>query len=286
MKWIRRRKNSRKIKAGAAAFLLCTGCLCFSALADGPYSNVWLDVVEIPSEARISVTVPLSYGFVVVGSVKGGNTGAVSEEKGNLMLSNVKVVVATPSDALPWEEAGELEFSIETIVESAIPAKNYSTDVREEYMGKDNPPREGLPVSLEPYILAVESGTIPGFGTFQHHWKPLTTEPQAIEEDFKRYRMELDGHPFSIEREMMIDGKKERVIGLDGVIELAAPPDVLTNGHTAAGTAIEPSDTYIPVDIKVGGVQNQYKQIEASLKVGEIRWNIIPGELSEKQIED
>ena len=286
MKWIRRKKNSRKIKAGAAAFLLCTGCLCFSALADSPYSNVWLDVVEIPSEARISVTVPLSYGFVVVGSVKDGNTGAVSVENENLMLSNVKVVVATPSDALPGEEEGELEFSIETITESAIPAKNYSTDVREEYMGDDNPPREGLPVSLEPYILAVESGTIPGLGTFQHHWKPLATEPEAVEADFKRFRMELDGHPFSIEREMIIDGKKERVIGMDGAIELAAPPDVLTNGHTAAGTAIEPSDTYIPVDIKVGGVQNQYKQIEASLKVGEIRWNIIPGELSEKQIED
>ncbi len=64
-------------------------------------------------------------------------------------------------------------------------------------------------------------------------------------------------------------------------IALNAPEDVMTNGYTAAGTANVPSETYINVGVKIGGMQSEYKQTEESLKVGAIFWQVIPGELSE-----
>ena len=272
--------QKRIIKAGAGAFLLSTGFLCFSTFAEGPSSNVWLDVVKTPTEARISVTVPLCYGFAVLGSVESGDIGAVSVEDGNLMLSNVKVVVSSPSGALPGS-AGDSEFSIQTIEDSAMPIRNYSTDVRIEAIEPKEPKREGLPVGLSPYMLAVSEVEIPGIGMLRHHWKPSVTEPEAIEADFKKFRMELDDHSFSLNDTVVIDGDSQDIIRLDGLIELAAPPDVLTNGYTVAGTAHIPSDTYHLVNVKVGGIQNQYRQVEESLKVGEIIWEIIPGVLPE-----
>ena len=37
-----------------------------------------------------------------------------------------------------------------------------------------------------------------------------------------------------------------------------------------------PSETEIAYDVQVGGTQNQYKQVEQSVKVGEIIWEITP----------
>ena len=281
MEYMGKWNYKRKIKAGAGAFLLSTGILCFSAFAEGPSSNVWLDVVKAPTEMRISVTVPLCYGFAVLGSVESGDTGAVSVEDGNLILSNVKVVVSEPSGPLPGAP-GDSTFSIETIADSAVPIRNYSTDAGEESAEGEEPKREGLPVSLSPYMLAVPEVRLPGIGVVRHHWKPSVTEPEAIEADFKKFRMELDGYPFSLEdTTITTKGDILDIIRLDGLIELAAPPDVLTNGYTVAGTAHIPSNTYLSVNVKVGGIQNQYKQVEESLKVGEIVWEIIPGVLPE-----
>lgn len=278
MKFMTEWNYKRKIKAGAGVFLLSTGFLCFSAFADGPSSNVWLDVVRTPTEARISVTVPLCYGFAVIGSVDSGDIKPVSVENGNLMLSNVKVVVSSPSDALPGA-SGESEFSIETIAAPAVPIENYSTDVRDESQEQEELKREGLPVSLSPYMLAIPEGEIPIIGKIQHHWKPSASEPGDIKEDFKKFRMELDDKPFSVEEKLTVEGDILDIIRLNGLIELAAPPDVLTNGYTVAGTAHIPSKTYPRITIKVGGIQNQYRQVEESLKVGKIVWEIIPGVL-------
>ena len=275
--------HKRKIRAGAGVFLLSTGFLCFSAFADGPSSNVWLDVVRVPTEARISVTVPLCYGFAEAGREESGDTKGISVDDGNLMLSNVKVVVSSPSDALPGTP-GDTRFSIETIAAAAVPIENYSTDVREESQKPEKPEelkREGLPVSLAPYMLAVPEGEIPGIGIIQHHWKPSAEVPEAIEADFKKFRMELDDQPFSVEEKLRVEGDILDIIRLDGRIDLAAPPDVLTNGYTVAGTAHIPSKTYPGITIKVGGIQNQYRQVEQSLKVGKIVWEIIPGVLPE-----
>ena len=270
--------RNNKIKLTAIG-LVCTGCLCFSALAsEGPTSNVWISVTQVPSEARVSVTVPLAYGFVVKGSVDPGDTVPVKVEDGNLYVPNVKVHVSVPSGG-----SGPAEYGLQTISESAIPIRNYSTDVREEHLEDENPPREGLPVEVKPFIAGFDED-----GGTAHYWKAVGYDPTWNGTDpttnFKEYQMQIDGVAFSEPGQVTIsyeDASTEvkDVFWYNGKIALDAPEDVLTNGYTAAGTANIPSETYIDVNVKVGGKQNEYNQVEESLKVGAIFWQVIPGEL-------
>lgn len=274
MNLIRRWKKS-KVRLTVTGFI-CIYSLCFSTLAsEGPASNVWLSVVQTQSEARISITVPLAYGFVVRGSVDSDDRYPVSMENGNLIVPNVKVHVSVPSGA-----GTSAEYELQTISEHAIPIRNYSTDVREEHLADENPPREGLPVELKPFIA--------GYGEKLHHWKAVESDPTWEEgfpkTNFKEYQMLIDDIPFSEPGKMTIsyeDGSTELedVFWYEDTIALQAPEDVPSHGHTAAGTAQIPSETYVTVGVKVGGMQCEYKQVEESLKVGAIFWQVIPGAL-------
>lgn len=254
----------------AACAVFASG-LCFSAFAGsannmGPTTNVWIDVVELSSEARISVTVPFSYGFAVLGTTETDTAvanEAISVANGNLYLPNVRVNVSTPSSA----GTAEYQLNYGTIV----PVKNYSTDVREENIDQTDPVREGLPVELRPYI--VDSGET------GHFWKISSVQPTSNGEDFKKYRMVLDGKPFSVESKRNIDGTLTPVVEISDNIALPAPPDVPINGHTAGGAASIPSETYVPVDVEIGGRRGQYHQVEQSVNVAQIYWEVIPGEL-------
>ncbi len=277
-----RRWKKYKVRL-AAVLLICMGSLRFSALAsEGPASNVWLSVTQIPSEARVAVTVPLAYGFVVRGSVDSNDTNPVSVEDGNLIVPNVKVHVSVPSDSGSGTKA---EFELQTITEHAIPIRNYSTDVREEHMEEENPPREGLPVVLKPFIAGYDSDE-----GKTHYWKVVEDDPTwdriSSPTRFKEYQMLMDHVAFSDPGEVTIsyeDGNTalKSVLWYDSTIALNAPEDVQTHGYTAAGTALIPSEKYVTVDVKVGGRQDEYSQVEESLKVGAVFWQVIPGELPE-----
>ncbi len=257
----------------AFTFLLCTGILSFSAFAGnheakGPSSNVWIDVVEVSSDSRLSVTVPIGYGFVVSGTTEASGaetTEAISVNNGNLFLPNVRVKITTTSGS--GTAAYEMEYSA-----PVMPIENYSTDVRDENMDQNDPPREGLPVELHPYIMKSTDTT-------SHYWKITSTPPTSADGDFKFYRMILDGKPFSVDTNKDVEGTSTAVVQLSDTIALDAPPDVPSNGHTAAGTALIPSKTPVPVDVEVGGRRGQYTQVEASVNVAQICWEIIPGTL-------
>ncbi len=272
-------KNKRKRKnrhTGALMLAFCVaGGLCFSAFAAqddnktannewGPSTNVWLDVIHTPVEARISVTVPLSYGFAVVGSTNENAAGGISEDLGNLLLSNVRVTVSSSSNAMPGVD-DDLEYSIEVLSKAVLKIRNYSTDVRDENLDTEHLKREGLEVRVEPYMVADHNRP--------HYWQLSAGEPTADSADFKKFRMELDGVPFSLEDDNMF------YLTDKTAFELEAPMDVAANGYTAAGTANIPSEREVSVSLKVGGRQNQYREIEESMKAGEIRWRIIPGEI-------
>lgn len=227
---------------GMAVVLICTGVLCISAFAEGasgPTSNVWLDVIPVPTAARISVTVPLSYGFTVIGSAE--------------------------------------ESAVIPISQSSVPIRNYSTDVRDEYAEEEFLPREGLPVEVRPYMTWDDR-----YSALVHHWEPSLTDPTwdgvSAEKDakvnFKKFQMLLNDLPFSKQGQQNVIWLKD-----ESAIALDAPPNVLDYGCTPAGTARIPSEQYISVQVRVGGMQNQYKQAEQSLKVGTIYWDVIPGEL-------
>jgi len=263
--------------------LICMGCLCFSALAgEGPASNVWLSVTQIPSEARVSVTVPLAYGFVVRGSVDSSDAYPVSIENGNLLVPNVKVNVSVPSGSGAGITA---EFELQTFSEHTIPILNYSTDVRKEYLEEEHPPREGLPVELKPFIAGYDSDE-----GKTHYWKAVGYDPTwdgvSSQTNFKEYQMLIDNVAFSDPGEVTIsyeDGNTalKNVFWYADKIVLNAPEDVQTHGYTAAGTANVPSETYVTVEVKAGGMQSEYKQVEESLKAGAVFWQVIPGELPE-----
>lgn len=275
-----KRWKKNKVRLTAIGFI-CVVSLCFSALADeGPASNVWLSVIQLPSETRISVTVPLAYGFVVRGSVEDSDTFPVSVEHGNLILPNAKVHVSVPSG--PGTKA---EYELQTISEQAILIRNYSTDVRKEHIEEENPPREGLPVELKPFIVGIEKDS-----EKTHHWKVVGNDPTwhegATPTHFKEYQMLMNNIPFSEPGKVTIIDEDEKteskdVLWYKETITLKAPEDVQTLGYTAAGTALIPSETYVTAGVNVGGSQNEYKQVEESLKVGAIFWQVIPGELPE-----
>jgi len=250
-----RQWKTKDMMKGMAAVLICTGVLCISAFAEGasgPTSNVWLDVIPVPTAARISVTVPLSYGFAVIGSAEESAGIPVSTINGNILLPK-------------------------TVSQSSVPIRNYSTDVRDEYAEEAFLPREGLPVEVRPYMTWDDR-----YSARVHHWEPSLTDPTwdgvSAEKDakvnFKKFQMLLNDLPFSKKGQQNVIWLKD-----ESAIALDAPPNVLDYGCTPAGTAQIPSEQYISVQVRVGGMQNQYKQAEQSLKVGTIYWDVIPGEL-------
>ena len=74
---------------------------------------------------------------------------------------------------------------------------------------------------------------------------------------------------------MMVNGAYKDVYRLNGKLRLSAP-DVATYGLTEGGTAKVAADTEFTMDVQVGGIQSQYRQVEESVKVGEIIWEITP----------
>lgn len=279
------KKKTYQKMMGAAAVFLCSGCLAISAMADnpkasapyeeGPVSNLWMSVVELPSQARVSVTVPVSYGFAVVGSVDSSANGAVKSSDGTVLLSNVRVQVTKPSSGNGLADG---EYTITTVGLPQVPLRNYSTDERGEAADGSNPVREGIPVEIKPYVTETPE-TLIGSVVKLHHWKPIETDPTGDTALFKRYRMGLDGKWFDTPGKITAGNKVLDAYFLGGKLSLEAPPDVPVNGWNAGGTAKVPYVGYFDVDVQVGGVQNQYNQVEQSVKVGQIGWEIIPGKL-------
>lgn len=261
-------KNRKNIMAATVVFL-CTGSLWSSAFADGPSTNVWLDVIQTPTQARISVTVPLAYGFAVVGSVNPADSGPVSVDQGNLLQANVRAEVITPSGG-----TGDVEYEVKVEGQAALTIKNYSTDMRD---GEENGVREGLPIEIEPYLVPVSENA----SGAKHHWKSSATLPTDAETDFKKFRMSLNGQAFAVPGTLGSGSSQQDILWLENKIDLEGPPDVPANGYTAAGTANIPYTLYLPVSIAVGGKQNQYYQVEESSKVSKIYWKVTPGILPE-----
>lgn len=266
----------RQAKVGIAVFFMCAGIWCFSVFAGGPSTNVWIDVIEVETETRISVTVPASYGFVVKGSTAAADDNPVSVADGNLLLSNVRVTVTSPSAV--WQgagsQAGDSVYQLETVGQgAAVPVRNYSTVVNSGNTEQGDLIRVGLPVSVRPYLIEEADSK---------YWQASGTVPTTNTTDFKKYQMILGDLPLSEAALLKIGDETVGAFRTVSGFDLAAPPEVQVYGYTAAGTAIVPSETYLSVDVKVGGVQNQYKQVETSAKVGTICWEIIPGSVSDQ----
>lgn len=232
----------------------------------GASTDVWLDVVKPPTQDRLSISVPMAVGFAVVGSTEPGAQTPISAENGTLLLPNVwiKKVKTEEGEKYVTRYTGSGNLSL----------KNYSTTVPE---GQDESARTGLAVEVGAYIEAEPQTALPPGENA--NWTMTGEKPGTEESDYKKYRLSIDGHPFS-ESEDNGEGKagetKETagVFWMDGTISLDAPQNVEENGWTSAGTAVEPSEKPIEVGVEVGGVQGNYTNPEASVKVGTIHWTV------------
>lgn len=251
------RINSLKGKLVGAVSVLCAGLFTTAALASGPATDVYLDAATPPSQAHISVTVPLNCGFAVVGDVDPSNATPVSSQNGNLLLSNVRVEVLDPSSQ-------QSDYEVQVTGSNQLLLRNYSTDVVEEGADTEEAKRYGLPVKINAYM------EIPKNLAASYYWQPVATAPGTAQEDFKKYQMLLDGNAFDLAD---ADGGK---IHMTQQISLEAPPDVEGNGYTTGGSANVPSEKYLEVDARIGATAGQYRQVEQSVKVGKIVWVIEP----------
>lgn len=269
----RREKRTKRAILGAAAFLGAVslwGPVGAWAQEGEPFSNVWLEVIDRPSQDRISVTVPMACGFVVVGSEDETNAEPISAGEGTLLLPNLRVEDADGNPTL--EDTGNLMI------------KNYSTTVAEDVTSGPEAVRTGLPVRLAAY-MEEEPGAA-GSST----WMLSQVSPASDDAGKRRYRLSLYGAAFAAEDAPEGFGGGEADGGqtpgedggngdgarfwMDGIISLEAPPDVETNGCTAGGTANLPWEQEVALGAEVGGTRGDYSQVENSVKVGRIHWRI------------
>lgn len=223
--------------------------------AAGPSSDGWLTVVkaDVPVTDRISVTVPIAYGFVVVGAADPQDQTPVSYEKGTLLLPNIRINQAAAGD----------EYTMEFMGDGKMAVKNYSTitaeNLEDQEQGEDSP-RQGLAVKLKASVVQEKDSK----------WTMTDSELTTDGKDARKFRISLNKEfPTRVP-------EKEGIFEYHGSISLDAPPNVETNGWTAAGTAIIPSEQELSVGVEVGGPCGMYRETEKSVKVGKIHWNVEP----------
>ncbi|MDR1764610.1 MAG: hypothetical protein LBR77_00645 [Lachnospiraceae bacterium] len=235
----------------------------------GPITDVWLDVIKENQFARISVMVPVAYGFAVNGSLNTTDTVTISVSNSTLITSNIRITVDDHSSP-------NSSYTISVGADSNIAVYNYSTDVPPSEQANADPNRVGLALNMGAKMIRpvdpLSSLSLSGIDVGWWQFTELAPTPTAA--DFKKFRLSIDGHAF----DQLISGTSGTpdVVGMNGTLALPAPPNLALNGWTADGIAIVPSITTFPVGVEVGGLNGQYHQVEESMKVGQIVWNVTP----------
>lgn len=255
-----RRKNTAKKVLGT----LTAAALCMSMTipAMAATTNSGGEVVTVPggtdvyagvvvddetnADARIRVTVPTVFAFVVNGTTAAGaNAGDVlSSTDGTILLPNVKVNVLDPAST-----NSNYEIAVEQ--DSTMTFTNYST--KEKTGGG----REGISVNL--------TGSIENKGSDKdrNYWKH-----SANAQGFKEFTLSLESQKFN------------KAAGAN-TFEMANPvvldaPDVSDAANVDITTKLAKTGAAkdLAFDVQVGGKRGQYHQIEQSAKVGTIVWTV------------
>lgn len=256
-------------------------------------TEVYAGVILTDDDARIKVTVPTLFAFVVNGTVESSkSTEAISVAGGSLLLPNVLVEVDQESSKLPDsvdgngkpDEGGK--YSIQVRDDAVFQFENFSTRLGEEKTVADNggkyTPREGLKVFIR--------GSIKNEGTPEerNYWTHVaSSETTKDKKNFKNYNLEVNGITFD---GYTTDGSNR--MEMKNSIALAAP-DLVVTERWQTGDSSKPAawaeyanmdeDTKLanvgtvePVtfNVSVGGERGQYKQVEESAKVGTIVWTV------------
>ena len=254
-----RRKNTAKKVLGT----LTAAALCMSMTipAMAATTNSGGDVVTVPggtdvyagivvddetnADARIRVTVPTVFAFVVNGTLDNNKKdNLLSSTDGTILLPNVKVNVLDPT-------SNNSDYEIAVEQDSTMTFTNYST--KEKTGGG----REGIPVNL--------TGSIENKGSDKdrNYWKH-----SANAQGFKEFTLSLESQKFN-------KSAGANTFEMANAVVLDAP-DVsdVANVDTTTKLAKTGAAKDLAFDVQVGGKRGDYKQIEQSAKVGTIVWTV------------
>lgn len=256
-------------KRAAALIILVSVLFNMTTLADSPSGTVWLHVTDTDPDVRVSVTVPMNFGFVVRGSQTSSQV-EISVDAGTLLLPNFTVDVTDPT-------INNGNYSLQVTSGPQMAIKNYSTHMDLDLTtnpSQDPTVRVAMPVTLDAYIenAGYDAQADTDDPAARGYWEAVSVTPQDIEADFKKYQLGFligaDTYTFSRQGTETL----ARRIYLDKSIDLAAPDNAY--GFTESGLAKEPFVYPLDLNLVVGGVRGQYSQVEKSLKVGTIYWQI------------
>ena len=256
-----RRKNTAKKVLGT----LTAAALCMSMTipAMAATTNSGGEVVTVPggtdvfagvvvddetnADARIRVTVPTVFAFVVNGTTAAGanKDSVLSSADGTILLPNVKVNVLDPT-------SNNSDYEIAVEQDSTMTFTNYST---KEKVGGGG--REGIPVNL--------TGSIENKGSDKdrNYWKH-----SANAQGFKEFTLSLESQKFN-------KAAGANTFEMANAVVLDAP-DVsdAANVDTTTKLAKTGAAKDLAFDVQVGGKRGQYYRIEQSAKVGTIVWTV------------
>ena len=256
---MRRKNTAKKVLGTLTAAALC---LSMTIPAMAATTNSGGEVVTVPSgtdvyagvvvddetnaDARIRVTVPTVFAFVVNGTTAAGanKDSVLSSTDGTILLPNVKVNVLDPT-------SGTSDYEISVEQNSTMTFTNYST--KEKTGGG----REGIPVNL------TGSNENKGSDKDRNYWKH-----SANAQGFKEFTLSLESQKFN-------KAAGTNTFAMANAVVLDAP-DVsdAANVDTTTKLAKIGAAKDLTFDVEVGGKRGQYHQIEQSAKVGTIVWTV------------
>ncbi|MDR1764611.1 MAG: hypothetical protein LBR77_00650 [Lachnospiraceae bacterium] len=256
----------KKVLAAVLAGILSAG-VAFSAFASGggavtlaQGTDVWAGVILDDPDAKIMVEVPTLFAFVVNGSLNPDTTPIGSSlTGGQVLVPNQRVVMVPP--------AGTTADYMITVTGApatggSMVMRNYSTKA-----GTIAGDRVGIAVDIK--------GSIENSGTAasRNYWEHIATPPSTSDGvDFKKYRLSVSD---TVGTPNYFSSASAGVFSMALPITLAAPTlSTPTDYNTATGYANAPSQTTVEFSVEVGGVRDDYHQVEESAKVGTIVWTI------------
>lgn len=240
----------KKLMAFAMTGVLCAGMV-FPAMAAGDGvltvmsdTEVFAGVTLDDNDTKIKVEVPTLFAFVVNGTTDTTTQGGVSSIDGTILLPNYKVVNAQ----------GELQIEGQA---NNWKFTNYSTQ-----KGTEAENRKGVKVEVNGAIRNE------GSAADRNGWEHVANADTLTGEDgYKKYTLAVNDIKFS-------SAKENGFLGMENWISVEKP-DLVTGGvDTTTGYAKVGATTDTDFNVYVGGKRNQYKDVEASAKVGSIIWTV------------
>ena len=271
------------------------------AFADGVtgYSNdtnIWIDVVEIDPNTQISVTVPVSFAFVVKGT--SDDTSNITSD--DLLLPHATITVpdgggkyqlgfgdntayctlANYSTTMKVDQTDPtvrqgLSVKVNARIENSKEAENerkyWLVKDEQEIEAINNAAGMGSECSFKLYALTLTDSFTDPIKTYKFEnpkEKSLNPDKSSIEKIYSVYLADKDILDSDISSDNTKDARDDE---LEKCIALPAPT---STQYDEKGLAVEPYYLNLNYELTVGGRRCDYKQIEGSAKIATIIWDI------------